>query len=52
MDLGNPFETIVDYLQIGGMTCFGYQDRFPIVSALVCIVTHWIRPMVTHNIGY
>ena len=38
MDLGNPFETIVHYLLIGGMTCLGHRDGFSIVSALVFVM--------------
>ena len=38
MDLGNLIETIVHYLLIGGMTCLGRQDEFPMVSALVYVM--------------
>ena len=38
------------YLLIGGMNCLGHQGGFPMVSAIMCIVTHWIRSMVNHNI--
>ena len=38
MDLGNPIETVVHYLLIGGMTCLGHQDGFPMVSALVYVM--------------
>ena len=38
MDLGYPFETIVHYLLIGGITCHGYQDCFPMVSILVHVM--------------
>ena len=38
MDLGNPFEIIVHYLQIGYMTYLGYRDGFSIVSALVYVM--------------
>ena len=27
-ELNNPYETIIYYLIIGGMTCFGYHDDF------------------------
>ena len=36
--LGNPFETIVYYLLIGGMACLGRRDGFPMVSALVHVM--------------
>ena len=35
VDLGNPFETVVHYLLIGGMTYLGHWDVFLMVSALV-----------------
>ena len=41
VNLGNPLEDIVHYLLIGGMTSLNYQDEFSMVSALVCMVTHW-----------
>ena len=50
MGLGNPLEVIVHHLLIGGMIGLGYRDRFPMVSALVCMVTHWIRPMMSHDL--
>ena len=50
MDLGNPIETIVHYLLIRGMIYFGRQDRFFMVSALMCMVTHYIGPTMNHNI--
>ena len=50
MDLGNPEKTIVHYLLIEGMTCFGRQNGFPMMSALVCIVIHWTEPMMNHNV--
>ena len=50
MDLVNPIETIVHYLLIGGMTCLDRWIGFPIVSVLVCMVTHWIEPMMNHDV--
>ena len=50
MGLGNPLKVVVHYLLIGGITGRGYQDGFPMVSALVCMVTHWTRPMVSHDL--
>ena len=40
MGLGNPLKVMVHHLLIGGMARLGYQDRFPMMSALVCMVTH------------
>ena len=50
MGLGNPLEVVVHHLLIGGMTDLSYQDGFPMVSALVCMVTHWIGPTVSHDL--
>ena len=50
MGLGNPLEVVVHYLLIGGMIGLGYRDGFPMVSALVCMVTHWTGPMVSHDL--
>ena len=50
MGLGNPLEVVVHYLLIGGMTNLGYRNGFPMVSALVCIVTYWIGPTVSHDL--
>ena len=49
MSLGNIVETIVHYLLIGGMDYLGCQDEVLMVSALVCMVTHWIVPIVNHD---
>ena len=51
MDLGNPVETIMYYFLIGGMTCLDRQNEFPIISALVCMVSHWIGLMVNNDIS-
>ena len=40
------------YLLIREMTGRSHQDGFSMVSALVCMVIHWTRPMVNHDIGY
>ena len=50
MGLGNPLEVVVHHLLIGRMTGFGYQDGFSMVSALVCVVTHWIGHTVSHDL--
>ena len=38
MGLGNPLEVVVYHLLIGGMVGLIYQDGFPMVSTLVCIL--------------
>ena len=40
MSLGNPLEVVVHHLLIGRMVGLGYWDGFPMVNALVCMVTH------------
>ena len=50
IDLGNPFKVVVHYLLIRGMTDFGHRNGVPMVSILVCIITHWIRPTVSYDI--
>ena len=49
MDLGNSFEVVVHHILIGGMFGFRCRDEVPIMSALVCMVTHCIGPMVIHD---
>ena len=51
MGLGNPLEVVVHHLLIGGIAGFGYQDEFPMVSTLVCMVTHWTGPTVNHDLS-
>ena len=50
MNLSNPIVVVVYYVLIRGVTCFGRWDKFPIMSVLMCMVTHWIGPTVNHNI--
>ena len=50
MDLGNLVNIIVHYLLIGEMTYLDYLDKFLIVNALVCMVTHWTEPTMNHNL--
>ena len=38
MNLDNPFDTVVHYLLIGGTTCLGHRDGFPMVSVLVHMI--------------
>ena len=51
MYLGNPSKVLVHYLLIRGMTCLDHWDRVPIVSTLVCKVTHLIRLIVSRDIS-
>ena len=48
--LGNPLKIVMHHLLIGGMASLGYQDGFPMVSALVCMVTQWIGPIVSQDL--
>ena len=50
MGLGNPLEAVVHHLVIGGMTCLGYWDGFPMVNALVCMVAHWTWSMINYDL--
>ena len=50
MGLGNPLEVVVHHLVIGGMVGLGYLGGFPMVRALVYMLTHWTRPMVSHDL--
>ena len=50
MDLGNSFKVVVHYLIIGGMIGLSHLDGFLMVSALMCMVTHWIEHTISHNI--
>ena len=50
MDLGNLAKTVVHHLLIKGMNCFNYQNKVSMVSVLVCMVTHWTRFKVNHDV--
>ena len=50
MDLANPVEIVMHYLLIRWKTCLSHQDEFLMVSVLVCMVTHWIRLAINHNV--
>ena len=50
VDLSKPLEVVVHHLLIGGMTGLDYQDGFPMVSALVCMVTYLTRSTVSHDL--
>ena len=50
MGLGNPLEVVVHHLLIGGMVGLRYWDGFPMVSTLLCMITRWTRPMMSHDL--
>ena len=50
MGLGNPLKVVVHHLLTGGMVGFGYRYEFSMVSALVCMVAHWTRLMVSYDL--
>ena len=50
MGLGNPLEVVVHRFLIRGMTSLGYWNEFPMVNTLVCMVTHWTRPIESHDL--
>ena len=50
MDLHNPFEVILHYLLIRGVVGLGHQDEVLMVSTLVCMITHWIGLMMSHDV--
>ena len=50
MGLSNPLEVVVHHLLIGGMVGISYRDGYPMVSALVCKVTHWTGLTMSHNL--
>ena len=41
MNLSNLIEIVMHYILIGRMTYLSHCDDFPMVSVLMCIVTHW-----------
>ena len=50
MTLDNLVKIVVYYFLIKEMTYLDRWDKFSIVSALVCIVTHWARSTVNQDI--
>ena len=50
MGLGNPLEVVVHYLLIGGTSSPWPSGWSPRVSALVCMVTHWIGLIISHDL--
>ena len=51
MNFCNLVKTVVHYLIIEGMTCLSCRDKFPLVSALMCMIIHWTRSIVNHNVS-
>ena len=49
-DLENPLEVVVHYLLIREMVGLSHLNGVLMVSVLVCMITHWTRPMVSHNV--
>ena len=50
MDLDNPVEVVMHYFLIRGMVSLDHWDMVPMVSALVCTITHWTRITMSHDI--
>ena len=50
MGLGNPLEVVVYHILIRGMAGLVYWYGFPMVCALVCMVTNWIEITVSHDL--
>ena len=50
MDLDNLIEIVVYHFLIGGITCLDCWDEISTMSALVCMVTHWIRLTMNHEV--
>ena len=51
MDLNNPFEIIVYYILIEGMIGIDHWNRIPMENTSVCMITHWIELMVSHDVS-
>ena len=50
MDLDNTFKVVVYNLLIGRIIVLNHKGETPMVSVLMCMVTHWTRPMVIHGV--
>ena len=51
MGLGNPLEVVVHYLLIIGIVgTLGYWDGFLMMSALICLITYWTKPTMSHDL--
>ena len=48
--IGNPLKVVKHYLFIREMVGLGHWDDFPMVSALMYMITHWIGPTMNHDI--
>ena len=49
MGLSNPLKAIMPLPPIGGMVSLSHWDKFPMVSALACMVTHLTRPTMSYD---
>ena len=52
MVLSYPFDIIKHYFLIEEMNCHRHQDKVHLVSALMDIIIHWIKAIVSYGIGY
>ena len=52
MVLDNPLKIVVHHFLIRGMNGLGYWNEFSMVSALICMVTQWIKLMMSHDLSY
>ena len=50
MNLDYPFEAIGYHILSRGIISFNHQDEILMVNKLVCMVTHWTKPNVSHDI--
>ena len=48
--LKQPNRDCSELFLIRGIPDFDHRDEFPMVSALVDMVTHWTRPTMSHDI--
>ena len=51
MDL-RPFKVVAHYLLFEGMAYIVHRDEVTMMSALICMVIYWTKPMVSHAISY
>ena len=52
MDLDNSSNVIEYYLIIRMMAYLDHQNKFLMVSTLMCMITNWIATMVNYDIDY
>ena len=50
MGLGNLLDVVLHHLLIRGLAGLGYWDEFPMMSALVYMIAHLTRPMVSYDL--